>query len=121
MDSKANLHSYCLEVTKHLGIHYSAPPLPIHLNCTNTAAIVDPMMQNLFQQQTGSNFRSYGNDSEPDRSLPQQPEISELDNIVGAKGDSSSIRESTDHSRSIRSDRAAQAVDFRALALQQIS
>lgn len=31
LDSKANLSSYCMEVTKQLGLTYRAPPLPVDL------------------------------------------------------------------------------------------
>lgn len=31
LDSKANLSSYCMEVTKQLGLTYQAPPLPVDL------------------------------------------------------------------------------------------
>lgn len=30
-DSRANFQSYCLEVSKQLGMNYSAPPLPVDL------------------------------------------------------------------------------------------
>lgn len=31
LDSKANMSSYCQEVAKQLGMHYTAPPLPVDL------------------------------------------------------------------------------------------
>lgn len=32
LNSTAQLHQYCLEVSKQLGMRYTAPPLPVHLD-----------------------------------------------------------------------------------------
>lgn len=37
-DSRANFCSYCLEVSFQLGMHYSAPPLPVDLRYSEQAA-----------------------------------------------------------------------------------
>jgi small-conductance mechanosensitive channel len=36
-DSKANFQSYCLEVSTQLGMHYTAPPLPVDLRLPDQA------------------------------------------------------------------------------------
>lgn len=38
LDSKANLTSYCMEVTKQLGLSYRAPPLPVDLTYSKDGA-----------------------------------------------------------------------------------
>lgn len=60
LNSTAELNQYCLEVSKQLGMRYSAPPLPVHL---------DLARQNLLQQlMSGNNNEASGDESAPSAS-----------------------------------------------------
>lgn len=60
LDSKANLSSYCMEVTKQLGLNYRAPPLPVSLTYSKAAADVeDSVTQEVDGETQLREFRSF--------------------------------------------------------------